>query len=364
MSNWLIFGIFSLLIPANAIAETNAVTHTPNTPTPNTANALNKPNPPNLPNPSNKCQQVVTNILNDLNTYGNDVETQPMLWKKLSWLEDNLGTDIQIETKIQKLYEWKNFKLLVDASGASTAAGDFPDKNHRGPITPEAAINALGKPTNESSAAANQITWDCKNGSKLVIITDDNGNLLTVNPTVCNGSSCIGQITTVGKTALNENMNQSIESNIESARGDLITDYNSHFQTKALIPEDVKNDMTSRLQGYFAKLRACTPGSYQFAIPFVFSILYQESTIKGLDNNKCSVETNFVTPDNHTFNSKCQFQPESLKLFTDERATAVIQGDETKINTSEMLQIMQTECQFFIDGKQAPYGNFVNITLP
>lgn len=348
MLNYLIFGVFGVvfvLIPASAIAEATANTITPN-------------------NAPNNCQKVVTQILSDLKNYGRNLEQQPFPWKKLAWLEDNLGTDVQIETVTQKLYEWKNYKLLIDPDRGKMAIGDYPDKNRSGPPSPEEANIALGKPDNESSVTENKITWDCKNGSKLVIIADDNGNLLNVSVTVCNGSNCEGRVADLGTTKLNDEMNKSLNTAVDKAMGNIVADYNSHFQTNASTSDDVAKDMTSRLQGYYAKLRLCIPGTYQYGMPYLFNILYEESIIKGLENNKCSVETNFISPDNHNFNSKCQFQSDSLKQFTDDYAAAMIEGDETKISSPEMLQIMQTECLFFSDGKKTLYGNFLNGMAP
>ncbi len=315
-----------------------------------------------------KCQEVVNLIRSDIKKYSAELKTKAFVWKNLSWMQDKLGTNAKITPILQTLSQWENFGLLTGGLGTMTS-GNFVGKKTIGPPTFEDATDVLGKPNNTETEILNKMTWSCKTNSEVSLVMDDDGNIVEVSGKDCSALNNLPEPnpTTVIKdceffsaslftTKLAQKLFQNAPPSENKIYGgtlmeDTIHDYNIRYKTNIKDTVALESDIIERLRKYYRNLRTCTPGVYLYTIPASNNLVYYESKIKGLVYNQCSVETNFITPDNENHQVKCQFFKQNLPLFTDEYADSLGRGNAA--STSPALQeVFNSQCQYFVNGKE------------
>lgn len=141
------------------------------------------------------------------------------------------------------------------------------------------------------------------------------------------------------------------------AQTQAIKSYNDHFKTSFQNQKEIKSDTSERLKNYFANLRACKAGTYEYATESPFSgYLYITAVINGQtqDQDHCSVDTSSTTPQGTTIQRKCQYSMQNLPLFTDDQVDSLMKGEVT-ISTerplSELEKVTVKECHTSITRK-------------
>lgn len=90
-----------------------------------------------------------------------------------------------------------------------------------------------------------------------------------------------------------------------------LSEYNKIYNTSVQNLDQLQADMTKRITDYSEKLRACTPGTYQFTFAGTH-LTYIKSTIIGKHGDLCLTETSYLMKSQGNYTVKCEFQPQTL----------------------------------------------------
>lgn len=203
--------------------------------------------------------------------------------------------------------------------------------------------------------------WRCEpDGSYLVAVVDNSGNLLKINGEYNSDSGSglfAARIPKEGTTQTSEIQTSPPVVVIPAAVVDAnlaarLNQYNDHFKTTFQTPADIENDMTQRIKHYYANLRLCQPGTYEYALPVLEDFLYQTAVITSQNEGRCQVKTSYIIPQVGKVDLKCNYQLQSLQLFSDAEAEAAARG-LTRFNSENpgaLQTVVEKECKRYIDG--------------
>ena len=308
---------------------------------------------------SAECENTLQQIVQDIQKYGTSVNTQNLNWKDPNWLDKQLGPSQKIENP-STLYQWEKFALLMRSDGTFISSGDIPEniKAKMSRPTIEDFKTELGEPKQTILKKITAYQWNCGNfGSTLTLIFNDNNEPISAQGLYCMEiNNCISFGGFLGgKDLLNVKFNEIVLKNAvpleEEIMDEKIKAYNDQFKTNFKNMLEVNQDMESRLKAYYANLRQCKPGSYEYGI---FSktnkrLVISSTTILGLKASKCETETYYGKPTPKML-SKCHYTSEGLSIFNDDTAKGLVSGtiiyDPSK--PSEMQKLKQNECEIWI----------------
>lgn len=275
------------------------------------------------------------------------------LWN-LSWLQGRLG-QADTSSVVETYYKWEKGDLLVRDNVVVKA--NLPSE--------AAAINAvndilykMGPPVKVESTILVQYRWICLNNpSYLEILMDKNKLVYAAGQTCTNSNNCASFSGAI--------MPSQFEGQMDTVSRDMtlpaeqLKAYNDYFKTTITNDQDLSADMIARAKAYLSDLRECRPGTYYYAAPDEEGLTLVSSTIKGLQDNFCIVETKQQanTGDNAALPvAKCQYQQQNLAIFMDVEAENLIKG----IDNPQIEKIQETQCRVFLGDKEIPAGTSQN----
>lgn len=301
------------------------------------------------------CKNAFQQVGGDTKQYGLSLSQQQLPWKNLSWWQQTLG-HVQAQTITQTLYQWDNYNMLISPDGSRMSTGTFPGNSV--PHSLAEATSVLGAPKATQSQQLNQYKWNCPDQGQttFTLIADQNGKLLTINAQKLEGSGFAGFVTSIGQSALEQQLNKQFSKQMATMSSEIlskaISDYNAFFKTTVKTEDELSADAMPRVKKYYASLRQCEPGTFQYAQLALIFYIFPTSTIKGMQNNVCVVETNYEVPGSEKVSYQCQFSQQSLALFTDQAAEQVVQGQDIDTqHLTPLQQVMKTECKIYLNGK-------------
>ncbi len=280
---------------------------------------------------------------------------QPASLWNLNWLQGHLG-QADTGSVVETHYQWEKGVLLArDSSVVKTA--NFPDE-----VSASESVNdilkQMGTPKQVESTILVQYRWVCAGNSSYLEVLMDKDKLVYAD----------GQTCSAAKAGAADNcdsfsgsiMPSHLESRISSAPAEMavssqqLKDYNDHFKTNVKTTQELSADMIARLKAYLGNLRTCQAGVYEYATPESSdSVTFVTSTIKGLQDNFCMVETTQHVPQGSVTTSpisKCQYQQQNLAIFADVEAENLING----IDNPQIDRMQETQCKVFLNGQEIP----------
>jgi len=294
---------------------------------------------------SNACNAVSSLIAADSAQFKTTLSNQQLPWMQVNWLTQKLGNPVVTKVN-QSYYQWDQFKYFDDGLGSNLTYGTLPNNFHFSMFDndkPGTLIKLLGQPKQVQNEVLTQYKWQCDKSS-ISLYLDANNTALSVITNSCSDGECRSNQQIIQPSKLNQAFmqvaNQGLKQDLQKATADMITDFNTHFNAQLTTQDQLYAAMGDKLKAYYASVRQCIPGSYTYAKLLVIKLTYPVSVISGMQNGKCVVETNF-TVEKDTINSKCQFSPQTMALFTDQQAVTDAQGD----NMDAMHVAKEAECQ-------------------
>ncbi|VVC74959.1 hypothetical protein AQUSIP_02330 [Aquicella siphonis] len=312
--------------------------------------------PPSQPSNAEdiKCRNVIAQIRSDIAQLPASGQIPHFSWMDLSWLQQKLGNGVSTVT-YDYVYTWNNYSLFAGVDGSLIELGTAPQGIH--PKTLEEAMSSLGHPKKSVSEKIDQITWQCPpgNNSTLTFQTDKDRVLTTVMGRDCGEEGCDMFFAPLAESALKHKFKQQVEKETQSrveALAAKLRDYNEYYKTAFDSQDQLDNDVAAKIKTYYSSLRQCVPGIYQYALPVLQEFLFNTSVISKQNDGSCPVVTSFTIKQIGKVVLKCEFQPQSLRLFTDQEALAAAQGAANfdSEHPSELQKAVNNECKRYIDG--------------
>jgi hypothetical protein len=184
----------------------------------------------------------------------------------------------------------------------------------------DAIVRVLGQgKAATSSNGDTQYDWSCSadTANSLSITIGKEGKIATLTGKYSddNGSEVFSnRIVQEKKQELSEKEAVIARSN------DLTSFYKEYFKTNTTSFDQVKVDALSRVRRFYAFVRSCTPGTYQYMVVDLPGTVFYTSTIKGKQNDICLVESTFVVPNRGTGTKSCRYNSVSQSLFSEQQA--------------------------------------------
>lgn len=261
---------------------------------------------------ANSCQLITNEINHDVIKYAGHLKNKNLSWMNFSWLKQQLGS------------------------------------------------------ANSSHANGNrtEYKWRCESeGSYLIAVVDNNGNLQRVNGQYNSDdgsgyfSAKIPSSVKQSETTTEPDLQTSPQStptsqlNATSLPENLLR-YNEHYQTSFQNYVEVEDDMVNKIRVYYFSLRRCTEGAYEYPIPAFPDFLFHTAIISPAKDGVCPVKISYEIPHIGKIDLKCNYQPQSLILFTDEEAKITAHNGLKfdNENPSYIQTINKNECKRYVDG--------------
>lgn len=310
---------------------------------------------------ASSCAAVIKQIGNDIigsPARGGTVSDQPLVWKNLSWLQAQLG-QTQPKSVIEDLYQWESYTLILREGKPTSQLGTLPTTSSNVNVskvpTLGEAMTALGQPKKHVTAKMSEYLWTCPdNGATLKILTDDKGDVVDVLGKTCalNDPTCSEFAYNLGKSSLmrqeDVKMVQTAEVATDVETDKMLKAYNANFLAGIKGKNELKNDMAIRLKKFYTALRQCSPGIYKYAAPSGTgsSIIFYTATIKTATVQTCPVDLEYNIPGSNKGEGKCNFQLDSVPLFTDQAAEAIAGSAVNAAQSAlEIEKILKTQCE-------------------
>ncbi|MDR3491510.1 MAG: hypothetical protein P4M12_05610 [Gammaproteobacteria bacterium] len=371
------------------------------------------------------CNSVVSQIKNDIQKYNTSIDKQTMPWMKMPWLlkalqevtpntvsedkhdyrwqcPENNENYLSVQSdndgnvlSVQGEYKSETFSAMLTPkiskpSTVTTVTTVIPETSKPEAITAEEKIiPATSKPTT--------ITTETKiipvAPKPKILITEKKVIPVISKPKIVKTVTQVIPVTSKPKTVMigkkeiskraptpysrfgNLEKNQSEEEKqmeqmmvpiVKHTEEQFKTWFNASFKTdnQSLGQQVVLLQKVSlqKTIDFFAKLRACTPGTYNVpaehkVLPAVNingkaqSLYYlTKATISGYQDKKCIVKTSTVLSDDVNRNSTCHLTPDSLQFYTEKNAKIGLKADtvnQIDAQDKERLKhIMTDECQY------------------
>lgn len=227
--------------------------------------------------------------------------------------------------------------------------------------------------TKKTVGEKNQYEWRCDANGYLIADADKSGNVLALKGEYNSESGSglfdvqvpqtrsarefdkmINQLkgnpAPVPVSATQENNQQEqITSEMHAAR---LRNYNNIYKTTFTNQNELDIDMTLKIKNYYAGIRQCRQGTYDYVMPVQEDFLYYTAAIHPQKDGRCVVNTSYTIPQIGKMDVKCNYQPESLQLFTDTEATTALTNKAPFDNDhpSDIQKAMKQECKRYVDG--------------
>ncbi|TAK72347.1 MAG: hypothetical protein EPO11_10165 [Gammaproteobacteria bacterium] len=271
---------------------------------------------------ASSCEDIVNRMSRDINKYTGSLQQHHFSWMNVSWLQRQLGeghekkiTDNQIQ------YEWR--------------CGEESD-------------TFLLVETNQAKAIRDiQGEYSSSEGSGLFSAHFDPPlqPVMPVKKTPDTKPVVQNKIILPAPAPVNDKP-VTLAQNIQA--------YNRRFNTTIQNADQLQEDIVAKLKNYAANLRQCKPGIYRYTVPGFPSLLFFTSLIQGYQNNHCVVDTAYQLLGNNML-IKCQYQPQSLMMFTDIYAEILSKIGDTaeKRAQAENEKVVVNDCQVLVKGRKA-----------
>ena len=301
-----------------------------------------------------KCKTIINQIRSDISTYSDAIQNKQLPWMNLIWLKQELGLP-HTNAAYDYIYEWPDYSLFIGADGSRAESGTPPKDAHLQSYAAAAAV--LGRPKKTLFEKLIVNNWQCPadNGSTLSIVTANKTIPLSVTGNDCSQGKCSGFSTLISDSALKRKFSQYIRQQTQENAAILaakLSSYNENYKTSLRTKEELEMDSSLRIKNYYSNLNQCHPGIYHYALPVLKNFLYHTAVISPQKDGICMVKTTYVIPQIGKMELKCNYQPQSLRLFTSAEAinaiTNHIQSEEQR--PSALQKIISTECKRYIDG--------------
>jgi hypothetical protein len=269
------------------------------------------------------CRRITNTINKDIIRYSGNIKNKHLPWTNLAWLQQQLGT--------------ANARSVSDTG--------------------------------------TQYRWSCEtDGSYLVAVVDKNGSLVKLRGQYNSdeGSGLFATAVPKSETPPPEPVKQEMRDNtptatatplppttplspptpLQNSISDRVHFYNEHYKTNFKTPAEIESNMLEKIKHYYSNLRQCQPGTYEFPVPVLQDFLYHTANIAPLKDGHCRVKVSYVIPQIGNIELKCNYQPQSLQLYTDAEAEATARG-MTKMEGGQqtpLQTVVEKECKRYIDG--------------
>lgn len=254
---------------------------------------------PTLSNAS-ECTDVINTINADINKYDNAILEKHLPWLSLFWIEQKLG-----HGQIRKLSE-----------------------------------DTL------------RFEWTCpeENGTQLTIYTNKNRI-----PYKMEGVYSSDEGSGMFSTSFGRDLPVHLAPGPEQEYSSILKTYNRHFNSNFKTEDQANSDMAKKIKNYYASLRDCKPSTHNYFIPHLTNWIFPTSIIRGQQQGYCQVETSYNIPKVGNIFIKCEYQPETLKKYTDREAESALQSVSSFVSQSvaELQNEEKAQCQIFTNGQMA-----------
>lgn len=299
------------------------------------------------------CENVINQIQSDLAAYPVNRMTQMLPWMNFNWLASQLG-EPRAANVYDYVYVWKNFSMFMGADGSIEKIGVLP--NNLQAKTFDEVIQIMGRPKQTYSEKLNLYSWACPSNvdSYVGLLTKQDLSSISIMGRNCNGNACKDFSSSYADSNLKLKFDQQMKEQ-EQASINLLSlrlkNYNDYFKTTLLNQTQLNEDITNKIRNFYASVRQCNKGIYQYAVPAAEDYLYQTSTIN-LKPDSCIVETTYRIPHIGRVDLKCKFALEHVELFTDKEAQNAAQGAANfdSQHPSQLQKLINSECKRYIDG--------------
>lgn len=122
----------------------------------------------------------------------------------------------------------------------------------------------------------------------------------------------------------------------------LISDYNHYFKTNYTTFEPIKQEALARVSKFYAAVRQCTPGTYQYMLQYMAGVAFYTSTIEGKKSEVCVVASTFTIPGKTDGSKTCEYKAASRLLFTPAQAEFDGSG-KFELDTAHLTPFQQVE---------------------
>lgn len=314
--------------------------------------------PPAPPAPQNqddeKCKNIIAQIRSDLAAYSDPIQRQNLSWMNVSWLKQKLGQP-HTQTTYDYVYKWPAYSLFIGTDGTKGEYGILPKGIHPQTFAEAAAVLGRPKKTIFEKLAENQ--WNCPvNNSSLTLLTTGSAQITNIMGKDCSASDkCNMFFYSPGSSELKRQFAQESSRQEQIASAMLTTrlrNYNNIYKTAFISQDELDTDMTLRIKNYYSSIRQCRQGIYYYVMPVLQDFLYHTAVIRPQKDGHCMVNTSYTIPQIGKVDLKCNYQPDSLQLFTDAEAAAALTNTTPFNDThpSEMQKVIEGQCKRYIDG--------------
>jgi len=301
------------------------------------------------------CDKSIRQINHDVSSFTNLISNQKLPWMNLSWLNEALGTAFSTQAYAY-LYEWDQYQLYIAADGSKDHVGVLPDKNETESV--DEITSLLGKAKEVNLETLTQYTWRCpvNNGSALTAWLNKDNQISYLIGKTCTVDRCQKfEAEIFGNQLLKilKNKKQNFAYNSPGQSNPKVKKYNEYYKVSLTSDNEVNSDINKRVKAFYANLRLCVPGVYEYAVPVAQEFLFNTSTIKKeKTENRCIVETKYSIPHIGLVTLKCRYQDRTLQLFNDNVADFISNG-QTSFNADHPSAIQlaeENECKRYING--------------
>jgi hypothetical protein len=318
----------------------------------------------------------------------------PLPWQDLIWLKSQLGA-ADMNSYAQTIAIWKKYNYtLIAENGTVITSGQKPQllNNYKDTPTIDEATSVLGA---ADTLVTNNLTdyyWNCDTGGSTLSVTtnDSTGeDIISYKGAYCpdaatkdkcqtysNYHASFPQYRNIGaglqkadlyiqhptltpQYTISTAADIGLKQTLAAAKTILHTNAKTFAELQTLAIQDVTV--------YYQKLQKCTPGTYQYPLPFILGgklisdnvvapfFYFMTTKITGLSpDNKCVVESKAVIgADNGAVN--CAFSPATLAFFTPQQAAADadFQVNLTPYAADQTRKFMR-ECRVYSNGTLLP----------
>lgn len=265
---------------------------------------------------ADSCRRITSTINHDLTRNASNLKNKNFDWMNLVWLQQQLGTaDEKNIVNGKTKYHWRckpdgsYLVAVVDIAGN--------------------IVRVSGEYNSDEGSGMFAAHLPNKDVSPEIIKTDPPKPQIKLSAT-----------TIIPAATANAELNGKL------------TEYNEHYKTSFQTETELQNDILQRIKNYYSSLRVCQQGTYEYAIPIMQHFLYQTSSITAKSEGRCQVKTSYVISQVGNIDLKCNYQPQSLALYTDSEAeTAARGGSQFDSEHPTPLQTaVEKECKRYVDG--------------